>query len=45
MTVQIERPQHRAAHLYTDLARTVRASGLLRRRYAYYWSRITLGAR
>jgi len=28
--------------LYTDLARTVRESGLLRRRYAYYWSRIAL---
>jgi fatty acid desaturase len=25
---------------YTDLARTIRESGLLRRRYAFYWSRI-----
>ena len=42
MTVQIELPQQRAVHLYTELARTVRESGLLRRRYAYYWSRIAL---
>lgn len=28
--------------LYTDLAAEIRASGLLRRRYAYYWLRITL---
>jgi fatty acid desaturase len=27
---------------YSALARAVRESGLLRRRYAYYWSRITL---
>jgi len=29
-------------HLYTDLARQVRESGLLHRRHAYYWSRIAL---
>ena len=28
--------------LYTDLARTVRESGLLRRRYAWYWTRIAI---
>jgi fatty acid desaturase len=27
--------------LYTDLSQAIRESGLLRRRYAYYWSRIT----
>ena len=27
--------------LYTDLSHVIRGSGLLRRRYAYYWSRIT----
>ena len=27
--------------LYTDLSHLIRGSGLLRRRYAYYWSRIT----
>jgi fatty acid desaturase len=42
MTVQIELPQQRAVHLYTELARTVRERGLLRRRYGYYWSRIAL---
>ncbi|MGI9084364.1 MAG: fatty acid desaturase family protein [Aeromicrobium sp.] len=42
MTTQIELPRHRAVNLYTDLARTVRESGLLRRRYAYYWTRISL---
>ncbi len=42
MTTQIELPQQRAVHLYTQLARSVRESGLLRRRYAYYWSRIAL---
>jgi len=42
MTVQIELPQQRAVHLYTELARTVRDRGLLRRRYGYYWSRIAL---
>ena len=34
--------QERHANLYTDLARAVRESGLLRRRYGYYWSRIAL---
>ena len=42
MTMQIELPQQRAVHLYTELARTVRDRGLLRRRYGYYWSRIAL---
>lgn len=42
MTTQIELPQQRAVHLYTELAKTVRESGLLRRRYGYYWSRIAL---
>ena len=42
MTLQIELPQQRAVHLYTELARTVRERGLLRRRYGYYWSRIAL---
>ena len=42
MTMQVQLPQERAVHLYTELARTVRASGLLRRRYGYYWSRIAL---
>ncbi len=42
MSVQVELPRNRATNLYTDLARTVRESGLLRRRYAYYWTRITL---
>lgn len=32
----------RHVSLYTDLARTVRESGLLRRRHAYYWTRITV---
>jgi len=32
----------RHASLYTDLARQVREQGLLRRRYAYYWSRMAL---
>ena len=31
-----------AQRLYTELARQVRESGLLRRRHAYYWSRMTL---
>ena len=42
MTMQVQLPQERAVHLYTELARTVRDSGLLRRRYGYYWSRIAL---
>lgn len=32
----------RAQSLYTDLSRSIRGSGLLDRRYAYYWSRIAL---
>ena len=31
---------HNARSLYTDLAAQVRESGLLRRRYGYYWRRI-----
>jgi len=43
MSLQTEdAPRVRAVHLYTELARTVRESGLLRRRHAYYWSRIAL---
>ena len=34
----------RAASSYTELARLVRASGLMSRRYAYYWSRLGAGA-
>ena len=37
-----QRPQQRYANLYTDLARTVRELGLLRRRHGYYWTRIGL---
>jgi fatty acid desaturase len=32
------RPRHQS--LYTDLAREIREAGLLRRRHAYYWSRL-----
>ena len=42
MSVQTEPPRQRAVNLYTDLARTVRDHGLLRRRYGYVWTRITL---
>ena len=35
-------PRQRQLSLYTDLSRLVRERGLLRRRYAYYWSRIAL---
>lgn len=35
-------PQQRHASLYTDLARTVRELGLLRRRHGYYFTRIGL---
>jgi fatty acid desaturase len=37
-------PQQRpdVQRLYTDLAQEIRGSGLLERRYAYYWSRIGL---
>ncbi|MBA2698538.1 MAG: acyl-CoA desaturase [Nocardioidaceae bacterium] len=45
LTTTAEQPPSTAADryvsLYTDLARTVRDEGLLRRRYGYYWSRIT----
>ncbi len=34
------RAASRATSTYTDLAATVRSSGLMRRRYGYYWSRI-----
>ena len=34
----------RAASSYTELARLVRESGLLNRRYAYYWGHLTAGA-
>ncbi|MCW2756777.1 MAG: acyl-CoA desaturase, partial [Nocardioidaceae bacterium] len=34
--------QARSASLYTGLAKEIRESGLLRRRYAWYWSRIAL---
>jgi len=37
-----QRPQQRYANLYTDLSRTVRDLGLLRRRHGYYWTRIGL---
>ena len=36
------RPGTSGQHLYTELARTVRESGLHRRRYGYYWSRISI---
>ncbi|MEU4601615.1 acyl-CoA desaturase [Kribbella sp. NPDC023972] len=35
-------PQQRYTNLYTELARTVRELGLLRRRRGYYWTRIGL---
>ncbi len=34
--------RHRHLSLYTDLSRMVRERGLLCRRYAYYWSRMTM---
>jgi fatty acid desaturase len=37
-----QRPQQRYTNLYTELARTVRELGLLRRRRGYYWTRIGL---
>ena len=40
MTMQVALPRQRAVHLYTDLARVVRETGLMRRRHGYYWSRI-----
>jgi len=42
MSTQTETPQDRAVHPYTALARTVRESGLMRRRRGYYWSRIAV---
>jgi fatty acid desaturase len=39
---QKQRPQEQHTHLYTDLLRTVRELGMLRRRHAYYWTRIGL---
>ncbi|MDX3000326.1 acyl-CoA desaturase [Kribbella solani] len=36
------RTQHKHTHLYTDLLRTVRELGLLKRRRGYYWTRIGL---
>ncbi len=42
MSTQVETSQDRAVHLYTALARTVRESGLMRRRRGYYWSRIAV---
>ena len=42
MSLQTQLPRERAVHLYTDLARSVKESGLLRRRYGYYWSRIAI---
>ncbi len=35
----LRRPEQYTS-LYTDLAKVIRGSGLLRRRYAYYWTRI-----
>jgi fatty acid desaturase len=34
------RPAERHASLYTELAATIRESGLMKRRYTYYWTRI-----
>src|SRR5664279_4554806 len=42
LTLPKARPSVRNATLYADLARLVREEGLLRRRYAYYWSRLAL---
>ncbi|MGB3829703.1 MAG: acyl-CoA desaturase [Ornithinimicrobium sp.] len=36
------RPQQRYVSQYTELSRTIRDSGLLDRRYGYYWSRIVV---
>jgi fatty acid desaturase len=35
-------PSRHEQSLYTDLVRSVRDQGLLRRRYAYYWAHITV---
>lgn len=40
LSVATPRRADRYVSLYTDLAKTVRESGLMRRRYAYYWTRI-----
>ncbi|WP_406056518.1 fatty acid desaturase family protein [Kribbella sp. NBC_00889] len=37
-----DHPQQRYASLYTELSRTVRELGLLKRRHSYYWIRIAL---
>jgi fatty acid desaturase len=37
-----EEPRKRTTSSYTELAKTIRDSGLMRRRYGYYWSRIVL---
>ena len=39
---QPQGPQQRHTSLYTDLSRTVRELGMLRRRRGYYWTRIGL---
>ncbi len=41
-TDQVLDARQRHVSLYTDLSKMVRERGLLRRRYAYYWTRITL---
>jgi fatty acid desaturase len=38
----VERRSHHSSSSYTELAKSVRESGLLRRRYGWYWSRIGL---
>jgi len=40
VAVPAERAAQRFTSLYTDLAKEIRDSGLMRRRYAYYWTRI-----
>ncbi|NDL58840.1 fatty acid desaturase family protein [Phytoactinopolyspora mesophila] len=40
---QAQGPRGRYVSAYTDLARQVRDSGLLKRRYGYYWSMIITG--
>ena len=42
MSTDLADTRQRHLSLYTDLSRMVRERGLLRRRYAYYWSRIAL---
>lgn len=41
-SVTTARPLARMVNDYSALARTVRESGLLRRRYGYYWTRLSL---